>query len=468
MTGWCCCDQWEDWKKWSSENRWVAVDSLRDQIKRLRNYPSVIMWMNSSDLVPLPDAEIAYLEVLKETRWQNTVVSSASEDKSTITGPSGVKMNGPYDYIPPQYWLEDKKHGGAFGFNTETSPGPAIPVLETLKEILPEASLWPIDKNWLFHAGGQEFSNIDKFLGGMNGRYGKARDLRDFLRKSEAMAYDGERAMFEAFGKNRAQAPGVIQWMLNNAWPSIIWHLYDYNLRPAGGYFGTKKACEPLHVQYSYDDKSIVVVNDHPREWKGLEATATIYDLNWRQAHTQSGKTDVGPEAAAKAFTLADVTGLTPTYFLRLSLKSAEGAEVSRNFYWLSTRPDVIDYAKHDWWGAPITQHGDFTGLQGLPEVALEVAHGAPVPAPREGESSLRVTVKNPSSSLAFLVRLKLLDGASGPDVKPVFWDDNYFELAPGESREVGVTYRRADVKNAPGVSVEGWNVRPSVARSGS
>ncbi len=44
---------------------------------------------------------------------------------------------------------------------------------------------------------------------------------------------------------NKYTATGVIQWMLNNAWPSLIWHLYDYYLVPAGGYFGTKKANEP-------------------------------------------------------------------------------------------------------------------------------------------------------------------------------------------------------------------------------
>ena len=75
------------------------------------------------------------------------------------------------------------------------------------------------------------------------------------------MAYEGERAMFEAYGRNKYTATGVIQWMLNNAWPSLIWHLYDFYLRPGGGYFGTKKANEPLHVQYSYDDRSIAVVN---------------------------------------------------------------------------------------------------------------------------------------------------------------------------------------------------------------
>ena len=72
--------------------------------------------------------------------------------------------------------------------------------------------------------------------------------------------------MFEAYGRNKYTSTGVIQWMLNNAWPSMIWHLYDYYLDAGGGYYGTKKACEPVHVQYSYDDHSVYVVNSkyHP------------------------------------------------------------------------------------------------------------------------------------------------------------------------------------------------------------
>jgi exo-1,4-beta-D-glucosaminidase len=460
LTGWCCCDQWEQWKKWSSENRWVATESLRSQLRRLRNYPSVIMWMNSSDGVPPPEVEKDYLDVLREQRWPTTIVSSASEDPSTVTGPSGVKMNGPYDYVPPQYWLEDVKHGGAFGFNTETGPGPAIPPLETLEEILPPGQLWPINKYWLFHAGGQEFSNIDKFNLGLNGRYGRAVTLKDYLRKAEAMGYDGQRAMFEAFGKNRKRAPGVIQWMLNNAWPGIIWHLYDYQLRAAGGFFGTKKACEPLHVQYSYDDGSIVVVNDHNKEFRGLKATATIHDLQWKVLATRTETVDVPALSSVKALARPEATGLTSTYFVRLRLESPDGAEISRNFYWLSTKPDVIDYAKHDWWGAPITQHGDFTALSTLPDVALETRFD-PAAGTRAGESALTVTVKNPGETLAFLVRLKLTDGEGGKDVRPVFWEDNYFELAPGESRVVRVSYRSADLKGAPAVAVDGWNVKP-------
>src|SRR4030095_14244320 len=104
--------------------------------------------------------------------------------------------------------------------------------------------------------------------------------VEDYARKAQALAYEGQRAMFEAYGGNRYKSTGVIQWMLNNAWPSMIWHLYDYFLRPGGGYFGTKKACEPLHVQYSYDDGSVVVVNDLRKAFSALEVSAEVFDLN--------------------------------------------------------------------------------------------------------------------------------------------------------------------------------------------
>ncbi|MGH9743413.1 MAG: glycoside hydrolase family 2 protein, partial [Candidatus Acidiferrum sp.] len=42
MAGWCCCDAWEKWDKWGVENKHVSVDSLRDQILRLRNHPSLL------------------------------------------------------------------------------------------------------------------------------------------------------------------------------------------------------------------------------------------------------------------------------------------------------------------------------------------------------------------------------------------------------------------------------------------
>jgi exo-1,4-beta-D-glucosaminidase len=63
-------------------------------------------------------------------------------------------MTGPYEYVPPLFWYVDTRHGGAFGFNTETSPGPAIPPIESLRRMLPPDHLWPMDSVWEYHAGG--------------------------------------------------------------------------------------------------------------------------------------------------------------------------------------------------------------------------------------------------------------------------------------------------------------------------
>jgi len=107
---------------------------------------------------------------------------------------------------------------------------------------LGQEHLWPIDDVWKFHCGLGKFKTLDVFTAAMNARYGEASNVEEYALKSQALTYDGERAMFEAYGRNKYTSTGVIQWMLNNAWPSMIWHLYDWYLMPAGGYFGTRKA----------------------------------------------------------------------------------------------------------------------------------------------------------------------------------------------------------------------------------
>ena len=280
FAGWCCCDHWEHWDKWTPDDHEIAKASLASQIVRLRSHPSLLVWLYGSDNPPPEDVEKDYIDVLKQYNWPNPYISSAAAKPTTVTGQSGVKMSGPYDYVPPSYWLrDDSKFGGAYGFNTETSPGPAIPPETCLEKFIPKDHLWPRDDIWNFHAGGGSFTHTDIFNTAMNATYGEPKDLADYLRKSQALTYDGERAMFEAYARNKYNSTGVIQWMLNNAWPSIIWHLYDYYLNPAGGYFGSKKALEPLHVQYSYDDRSVVVVNSLYQPFQNLKVAAKLYNI---------------------------------------------------------------------------------------------------------------------------------------------------------------------------------------------
>jgi exo-1,4-beta-D-glucosaminidase len=264
--------------------------------------------------------------------------------------------------------------------------------------------------------------------------------------------------MFEGYARNKYTSTGVIQWMLNNAWPSIIWHLYDYYLRPGGGYFGTKKACEPLHVQYSYDDRSVVVVNDTPADVRGLRVTATVLDFTLAEKFTREAAVDITADGVRRAFEIPAISGLTTTYFVRLALRDAAGRVVSRNFYWLSTQDDQLDWPKTQWYTTPTRRHADLTALARLPQTTLSVSPKFDVGGP---SSTAQVTVANTGRALAFQIRLKLEDPSTGDEILPVFWADNYFELLPGEHREISVSYPRSDREGRPRVTAEAWNTVP-------
>jgi exo-1,4-beta-D-glucosaminidase len=458
MPGWTCCDAWERWKRWTPETHAIAKASMADQARRLRNHASVFVWLYGSDGPPPADVEQMYLDVLKEAEWPNPSISSASETATKVTGNSGVKMTGPYEYVPPVYWLADTKAGGAYGYNTETSPGPAIPVRESLEKFIPKDHLWPIDEVWNYHAGKERFTTVNVFTDGLTRRYGPVTSLDDYERKAQAMTYDGERAMFEAYGRNKYTSTGVIQWMLNNSWPSLIWHLYDYYLIPAGGYFGTKKAMEPVHVQYGYDDHSVAVVNDTRNAVPRVKVSATLYNLNATQTRTRSGTLDLAPDSSAKAFDLPLPEKISTTYFLKLQLHDAQGKLLSDNFYWLSTKADTLDWAKRkDTVYTPQKDFADLSGLNILPQVALSV-HASKTTG--GGRDTITVTAKNPSSSIAFMAHLRLTRGPGGEDVVPIFWSDNYFSLLPGEERVVSAGYDARVLDGEAGVLVvDGYNV---------
>jgi exo-1,4-beta-D-glucosaminidase len=470
MAGWCCCDFWERWAKWTPPDFEIAKQSLRDQIYRLRSHPSLVMWLNGSDNPPPPDVEQSYLDLEKELLWPNPVVSSATGKKTSVTGDSGVKMSGPYEYIAPSYWETDTPEGqpgrklcnpggcgGAYGFNTETSMGPAVPPVESIREMVGQDHMWPIDEVWNYHAGGGEFKTINVFKNALENRYGKSENVEDFAIKSQMQTYEGVRAMYEAYSRNKYRATGVIQWMLNNAWPSMIWHLYDYYLRPGGGYFGAKRAMEGLHPVYGYDDHSVWVVSSQYEDAKGLKLTTKIYNLDMTEKFTQANPVDAAADSSAKIFTLPDVAGLSPTYFLVLKLEDSAGKAVGSNWYWLSTKPETLDWAKSTWWMTPTASFADFTALEHLPKVKLKVADHSE----RKGEEQVtHVMLENPSKNLAFFVRLKVDKGPKGEEILPVMWEDNYISLLPGEKREIRATYRASELGVAkPAVEVSGWNV---------
>ncbi len=307
----------------------------------------------------------------------------------------------------------------------------------------------------------ERFTDIDKFMNGLEHRYGKPTGLEDFLRKSQAMNYEAQRAMFEAYGRNRYESTGVIQWMLNNAWPSIIWNLYDYYLVPSGAYFGSKKACEPLHVQYSYDDNSVAVVNGYSRAFLGANVKATIYDIKAKERGSQNATLDIPADTSVRALQLKPTNDISTTYFLKLELHDSSGKLVSDNFYWLSTKPDVLDWAKKfEEVYTPESAYADLSGLNTLPPAKLNV-HSS---ISQDGKDRVvHAFVENPTSSLAFMVHLRVAKTNSGEDVVPIFWDDDYFSLLPGEKRRVSARFESPKSGGTDLVlTVDGWNVAPA------
>ena len=243
MAGWTCCDYWQKWSDWKQSDIDIATASERSQIARLRAHPSMLAWLNGSDQPPPAAVERPFLAALKDLDWPNPVLSSASENITPITGRSGVKMRGPYDYTPPDYWLADtSKFGGAYGFATEIGTGAAIPPLSSLQKMLPMDHIVPGDAMWNYHAGSERFSNLQHFDDSDESHLWGRRPISRTTSARRRPWSTIPSAPCSRPIANKYGSTGVIQWMLNNAWPSMIWHLYDYYLQPRRDTCGKRPA----------------------------------------------------------------------------------------------------------------------------------------------------------------------------------------------------------------------------------
>jgi exo-1,4-beta-D-glucosaminidase len=458
MLGWCCCDHWEHWKDWTPQDLTIATQSLRSQMLRLRHHASLLVWLNGSDNPPIPEVEKAYLQVESDTHWPNPILSSATGAVTPVTGESGVKMTGPYDYVAPSYWYYATHYGGAIGYNTETSPGPAISSLASRKLFLPDPEAWPPSATWSLHYGGGEFKDLKVFDAAMEAVYAKPLSAADYERMAHTMEYDSERAMYEAYSKNKYTSTGVIQWMLNNAWPSMIWHLYDYYLDAGGGYFGAKKACEPLHIQYAYDDRAIDLVNSTYADAEALRAEVHVYGLAWNELYNAHAGVNAISDSSQRIFTIpaALYSGPERILFIDLSITDASGRVVSHNFYWVPTTLATFDWEATDYTHTPASRHPDLTALAHLPAAQVD-AHAELANSSHGREIRLHLT--NKSNALAFQLRAAVRT-PSGGLIAPVLWSDNWIELKPGESTTLTAQLPAADT-NTPTVQVDGWNVAP-------
>ena len=470
LPGWECCDKWESAAKtggepWDAADEKVAVASMASEARLLRNHPSVIGFLIGSDNAPPASLAKMYVDTLHAEDWSLPIVAAATPQGTAETGPSGMKMDGPYEWVPPAYWYADKL-GGAFGFDSEVSAGAVIPRMEDLTRMLsPQEleALWKYPQIRQYHASAawSVFASIEPFDTALAKRYGAPRSLEDYVAKSQLENYDNVRAEFEAFNA-RMDAPkpstGVIYWMLNNAWPSLHWHLYDYFLNPAGAYFGARMANEPVHIQYSYDTRAIMLVNHTLNNERGLRAVIRVRNLDGSMPYERRLKNiDLAGNSARQLATLPAVAALSRTYFIELELAAANGKPISRNVYWLSTQTDELDWAHSNWYLTPVTRYADLTPLQSLPsatsEVRATVRHeGA------EDIATVTLTVPPSSRAVALFQHVSIKRSAGGEPVLPILWSDNDITLWPGESLTLTAHFATQGAAT-PVVEVSGWNV---------
>jgi len=452
LAGWSCHWEWEEYLGapcdphyggiTSEENIKLISKSFNDQVLWLRHHPSIIAWFLGSDRLPVPDLEWRYRDFLA-TCDDRPVVISAKQMESTISGLSGSKMEGPYDYVAPAYWYDPQAPGGAFGFNTETGVGAQLPVRESLQKML-RGPLWPVDERWniLCTASSSEMNTLARLTEVINARFGVSKNIDEYLHRADLLSYEGTKVMFEAFRINVPRATGIIQWMLNSARPSVYWQLYDYYLQPNAAYYAVKRGNQPVQLIYDYQHHAVFAVNETLNPVT-LNAAMRLIAGTTDKQDQRTLTLEAG--AVQKAFDIPN----TSDAFLFLKATDPTGSEIAVNDYFLPVERDEYDWEKTNWVTTPITRYASYRTLNSLPRVTCLLES-------KRIDNGYEITLSNPSQTVAFFQRLMVRD-AKGTLVCPAYWSDNYISLAPGESRTITCMLPATDKNTEVHFEVEGF-----------
>jgi hypothetical protein len=274
--------------------------------------------------------------------------------------------------------------------------------------------------------------------------YGAPEGIEDFCRKAQMVNMEVYKAIYEAWNDRMwNDCTGVMIWMSNPAWPSLTWNTYDYYMEPTAAYFACRKACEPIHIQWNIVTNHIKVVNSTLNELRGLNAEAVLYNLDGSLVQTKTAQLNCPANSVQDCLQLfvpgeTEVDRLSNVHFIKLALKDNAGKLLSSNFYWRS---------KAEW---------KYEELKGMAEVQIN----GTVDELKAG--NVAVNLENRTSSMALMVRLKLVDISTGLLLAPVSYSDNYFSMAPHETRQVDIRLNGSQVNHAIALRVEGWNITPS------
>ncbi|RFU25581.1 hypothetical protein B7463_g10749, partial [Scytalidium lignicola] len=477
LAGWECCDKWEGWTYndeadgvlWDDGDYDTAGKQMAHEASMMQGHASMLGFLVGSDFWPDERASPIYVNTLRELDWDVPIIASAAKrGYPTNLGPSGMKMDGPYDWVSPNYWYDDQL-GAAFGFGSELGPGVGTPELSSLQKFLTESDmndLWTAPNKDLYHMSTNvsQFYDRSIYNSALYARYGPPKSLSDYLLKAQAMDYEATRAEYEAYSvRMNAERPatGAIYWMLNNAWPSLHWNFFDYYLKAAGSYFGAKVGSRPEHVVFEYGSAngSIWLINHTLDKLGPRTIEIDLLSKNGKTLFTKYITTTTKPNYSQLVAAVPEAIAIDDTTFLRLILRDAFGSVLSRNVYWLSVNLDVNDWDNSDWYFTPVTEYANYTTLQTLNPASLFVTPLGPIIPAAGGRLGATIQLENKAKVPAYFVRLELED-SKGADVTPAFWEDNYLTLWPGEKITTTVQWMAADSYGSKVVKISGSNIK--------
>jgi mannosylglycoprotein endo-beta-mannosidase len=433
-----CNGEWNDPTKKESQARRKAypdnhelfLESVIDQVKMLRNHPSLYLWCGGNETLPPSDILKAVEEDILPRFDPKRYFLEMSTSSELMTNTIGGVGDGPYGIREPERIFTDR----SFPFNPETG-SIGIPNFDGLKKIIPEDEMMPpqsrVAKSWLYH----------KYLPLLDfpDRYGKVKDIRDFCLKAQIVSYEQYRALQEGFNyKMWDWYAGMLVWKNQNPWTALRGFFYDYYLDYTGGYFGYKHGAAPVHIQLNLNDSVVCVVNQTAEKLSSITSIIRLYDMHGKLIYNQKNNVNLNANDVRLLNKIVLPEDKSGVFFLRLQLTDSEKI-LDENMYWLTNKPH--SYEK----------------LNELGKVIINTT----VKKSEEGYSD--IVISNPTDETAFFIRLKIMN-LKNELVLPIFLTDNYFTLLPGDEKQVVLDLTEI---NNPGnrnelkLVVEGWNMLP-------
>lgn len=424
----------------------LYLSNVEATVKRLRNHPSLAYYVSSNESTEMPEAKDLIMKLDGTRGYQ---MQSECD---------GVHDGSPYKQVNPMQHYENTaspRGSRVDGFNPEYG-SPTIPTIETLREVMDEKDLWPMNKKvWDYHDG-NGFHLMSTMYKDLTNNYGESSSLEEFVTKGQFVGAMNSKSIWEVWNYNKHHygdryASGLLFWYHNCPMSQVCARMWDYSLEPTASLYHTQNALEPLHAQFDYLKNTVSVYNDYYQAFNNYKVSAEVYDLNTKKVWSKSQTINIPEDGVVNdIFTIDFPANITQVHFIKLRLYNEKGKEIANTFYWRSN--DKYEGSKT--LTGP-TSSG-FEDLSKLKQVQLKTRHQV---YEENGRHFIKAEIKNTSSTLAFFTQLQLLDENKKP-VRPSFYTDNFFSLLPGESKTILIETALEDMPAKPTFVVKGWNVK--------